>query len=382
MTGGIALRPEKPICRVILPTSKFFCYFSLIPFVKNNEWWKEMPIIKIQKRKNPYVILDKTFITDKHLSLKARGLLAYLLSLPESWEIHIRELSRHFPDGKHAISTALKELRQNRYVVHQRYRDSSGVYRGGDYHVFEVPQPPPENQDVVNPPQPKNQAVAASPPQPDFPVVENPVVENPLLENQALLNNNNSNNTQNKKITAAIESPHPTALSNPSSVAAVPLKMVGEEEGRIGVVLTERQCALARQVANRLAQHHPSGNAQRLFQEIELTLLDSKSFTKAEQDFNKKLNTIRKVIREGKWSPPVLMQQKQQQQFNQLLAELEQQLRELNGDRRHLREMLSALDKETQNKERNALHQQLIRCEKAIATFEREKKHVQEHHDV
>jgi hypothetical protein len=221
--------------------------------------------------------------------------------------------------------------------------------------------------------------VASAPPQPDFPVVENPVLENPRVENQALLNNNNTNYTQDKKITAAMESSHSTPSKLPS-VAAVSFSMKGEEEKRIGVVLTEKQDARARQVANRYASYHPSGNAQRLYEEIELTLLDAKSFTHAEGDFNKKLNTIGKVLREGKWSTPVLMQRAEQQRFNQVLAEMECQLRELNGDRRHLRAMLSTLDKETHRNDRTALNQQLIRCEKEIAAMEHKKKTVQERH--
>ncbi|MCB1454675.1 MAG: hypothetical protein KDJ43_13615, partial [Rhizobiaceae bacterium] len=270
-----------------------------------------MPIIKIQKRNNPYVVLDKTFINDSRLSLKSKGLLAYLLSLPSDWEVHIKELTKHFPDGKHAISGALKELRQLGYVIHQRHRDSSGAYTHGNYHVFEIPQtsPQPENQDV------------GSSPQPDFPVVDNLNEEKPVLENRSLLNNKETKDTFNKKITAAIETPSTT----PSfySVAAVPFEKSAKEDAWLGEALTKGQLQMVKRSAKQWLAYQPELDLERLSQAITQTLLDPQSFSQAGRDFRKKLNTIGKLIREGRWGIPIALEEKaiKEEQAQKILIE-------------------------------------------------------------
>ncbi|MCB1826950.1 MAG: hypothetical protein KDH94_00900 [Coxiellaceae bacterium] len=312
-----------------------------------------MPIIKIQKRNNPYVVLDKTFINDSRLSLKSKGLLAYLLSLPSDWEVHIKELTKHFPDGKHAISGALKELRQLGYVIHQRHRDSSGAYTHGNYHVFEIPQTSP---------QPENQDVGLSP-QPDFPVVDNLNEEKPVLENRSLLNNKETKDTFNKKITAAIETPSTTPSSY--SVAAVPFEK-SKKEAWIGEALTEEQAQLVKRSAEGWLAYQPELDFNGLTQAITQTLLDSQSFSQAGRDFRKKLNTIGKQIREDRWSVPVAVEEKTKQRERNKKIVIECELRELEGERAHLNRMLSTLDKTQHDQACVSLERQLSECDNKI----------------
>lgn len=95
-------------------------------------------IFRVIKNKN-FVVLDKGFLSNKNLSAKAKGILAYLLSLPDDWKISINELVRHFKDGKKAIRSGIKELIDAGYIVYETLRDSAGRYSGGIYFVFETP---------------------------------------------------------------------------------------------------------------------------------------------------------------------------------------------------------------------------------------------------
>lgn len=69
-----------------------------------------------KKTKNNFVILDKTVLYDDKLSLKAKGLHSYLMSLPDEWDIYARELVHRSLDGKLSIATAMKELEDAGYV--------------------------------------------------------------------------------------------------------------------------------------------------------------------------------------------------------------------------------------------------------------------------
>jgi hypothetical protein len=61
--------------------------------------------------------MNNTCLQDPNMSMKAKGLYAYLMSLPEDWVLHQTELKRHFKDGRDSIRTAINELIQNGYVV-------------------------------------------------------------------------------------------------------------------------------------------------------------------------------------------------------------------------------------------------------------------------
>jgi len=63
-----------------------------------------------------WVVLDKEFLNNPDLSFKAKGVLAYLLSMPDDWEIHIKEIAKHSPEGISAITSAFKELMKYKYL--------------------------------------------------------------------------------------------------------------------------------------------------------------------------------------------------------------------------------------------------------------------------
>ena len=97
-------------------------------------------IFRICKNKdNPYVVVTRGFIYDPQLSAKAKGILLYLLSRPDSWKVYQAEISNHFKDGKDSIRGGIHELIDARYIVRSRDRDEAGRLHGMVYQVYEVP---------------------------------------------------------------------------------------------------------------------------------------------------------------------------------------------------------------------------------------------------
>lgn len=98
-----------------------------------------MAMFRVMKDKDsPYVMLNKTFLYDENLSLKAKGLLAYLLSLPDDWQIYENEVVKHHSDGKDSLKSAIKDLVKNGYIERQRERDKFGRLGAYEYRVYEV----------------------------------------------------------------------------------------------------------------------------------------------------------------------------------------------------------------------------------------------------
>ena len=97
-----------------------------------------MSMIRVKKDKNnPFVILNKGFLNNPNLSLKAKGLLAYLLSKPDDWQIYQSELALHFTDGKASLKTAMNELINAGYITRNQPR-KNGKFSSNEYVVYEV----------------------------------------------------------------------------------------------------------------------------------------------------------------------------------------------------------------------------------------------------
>ena len=106
-------------------------------------------------------------LRDKSLSLKAKGLLSLMLSLPENWDYSEKGLSFICKDGLRSISTAVKELESSGYIQRRRVRDAHGRLSDVEYIIMEKPVSSAPNQEA---PKCRN------------PIVENPDMENPRLE--------------------------------------------------------------------------------------------------------------------------------------------------------------------------------------------------------
>lgn len=113
-------------------------------------------------KQRDYTVMNNTFLRDDKLSWKAKGLFAYILSLPEDWKIYLNELQTHATDGETSLRSAIKELTDNGYIVQKRLKDDKGRWASYAYQIIENP------------------------------LVENLNVENLDMENQVLLNTNNT----------------------------------------------------------------------------------------------------------------------------------------------------------------------------------------------
>ncbi|MFP3499402.1 hypothetical protein SB759_34865, partial [Pseudomonas sp. SIMBA_059] len=72
-------------------------------------------IIRVEKKQN-YTVLDNGFLQDKRLSWKAKGILAYMLSMPDDWYFRMDELMKHSADGEKSFRSGFNELKDYGYV--------------------------------------------------------------------------------------------------------------------------------------------------------------------------------------------------------------------------------------------------------------------------
>ena len=97
-----------------------------------------MSKITVVKKTNNFTIVDNHFIRDENLSWKARGLLVYLLHLPDDWQIYLEDLKNRATDGRDSTISGIKELMKKGYIKRTRKREK-GRFVGYDYEVYEVP---------------------------------------------------------------------------------------------------------------------------------------------------------------------------------------------------------------------------------------------------
>ena len=131
-----------------------------------------MAVFRVEKNSG-YTVMSNHHLRNRALSLKAKGLLSQMLSLPEDWDYTLQGLARINRESIDAIRQAIRELEQAGYIQRSRERDEKGRLRGADYVIFELPKPVP----------------ASVSPTLENPTLENPTQENPTLENPMQLNN-------------------------------------------------------------------------------------------------------------------------------------------------------------------------------------------------
>lgn len=105
------------------------------------------------KRRTNFTMISNTGLKDKNMSWKAKGLLAYMLSLPDDWQFYESELTNHVTDGKDSTRTALKELEKNGYLVRKQKRANDGKFAQVDWVVYDEPVsdiPEPANPPLLN----------------------------------------------------------------------------------------------------------------------------------------------------------------------------------------------------------------------------------------
>lgn len=98
-----------------------------------------MATFRVFKESGNFVTVNKEFIHNNNLSWKAKGILLYLLSRPDDWQVYETELQKHAADGKDSLKSGIKELEEVGYIKRDRKRDDKGHFREYDYQVFEYP---------------------------------------------------------------------------------------------------------------------------------------------------------------------------------------------------------------------------------------------------
>lgn len=134
-----------------------------------------MAVMRVHKNAN-YTIMSNYHFKEKNMSLKAKGLLSLMLSLPDDWDYSINGLATLSKDGKDSVISGLKELEQFGYLKRTRITNELGHFKGYDYDIYEMPQ--------------------------NFePYSENPHTDCPTMENPLQLNTNKINDltTNNDK---------------------------------------------------------------------------------------------------------------------------------------------------------------------------------------
>lgn len=106
----------------------------------------------VRSNKKRWTTVDNVWVKDPTLSAKAKGILIYILSLPDDWDLRMNELVTHFTDGIDGVRSGMKELSMHRYIDGNQRRDDTGKVIGWDYTIFENPdEPNMENPNMAKP---------------------------------------------------------------------------------------------------------------------------------------------------------------------------------------------------------------------------------------
>ena len=100
-----------------------------------------MAVFRVEKNSG-YTVMSNHHLRNQELSLKAKGLLSQMLSLPDNWDYTLKGLSLINLEKIDAIREAIRELERAGYIVRSRERDEKGRLRGADYVIYELPQKP------------------------------------------------------------------------------------------------------------------------------------------------------------------------------------------------------------------------------------------------
>jgi len=146
-----------------------------------------MPTFRVERTGN-YTVMSNHHLRNEKLSLKAKGLLSQMLSLPEKWNYTLSGLCAINPESKDAIRSALRELEEQGYVVRRQTTDASGKFSKNEYIIYEVPVSKPDT---------------GADPSLEKPLSENPTTDNPptgkpSAENPTQLNTKKSNTQKSK----------------------------------------------------------------------------------------------------------------------------------------------------------------------------------------
>ena len=152
-----------------------------------------MAVFRVERTRD-YTVMCNHHLKDSGLSLKAKGLLSMMLSLPDEWNYSTRGLAAICKEGVDAIGKTLKELEQAGYIVRRQLRGADGRICDTEYTIYEQPRPP----DTASP-------------DTENPYLDIPDMEEPDTDNPAQLNTKKSNTKQSNTNLSSTHSFFPSA---------------------------------------------------------------------------------------------------------------------------------------------------------------------------
>ena len=174
-----------------------------------------MAVFRIDKTRD-YTVMSNHHLRNTELSLKAKGLLSLMLSLPENWDYTTKGLAAICKDGIDSISSCIRELEKHGYIIRERMRNEKGQLTTIEYTILEQPKSaPPEREKPIR----------------EKPVLDIPAQAEPIQENTAQLNTNILNK---KELNTDVSNTYPikSYQKEPEPIkAAQPTK---EKSDRIG----------------------------------------------------------------------------------------------------------------------------------------------------
>ncbi len=168
-----------------------------------------MAVFRVE-RNTGYTVMSNHHLRNKELSLKAKGLLSQMLSLPEDWDYTLAGLSYINRESIDAIRTAVWELEKAGYITRRQGRDEKGKMTAIEYTIYEQPQPPALDCPVLENPTADNPILEN--PTPDNPTSENPMQLNKDIQKTNLSKKEKSNTDLSNNHSIPILSPNPSPL--------------------------------------------------------------------------------------------------------------------------------------------------------------------------
>ena len=160
-----------------------------------------MAVFRIEKTRD-YTVMSNYHLRDMSLSLKAKGLLSLMLSLPENWDYTMKGLARICKDGIDSISGGIRELEEHGYLIRERVRGANGQLGSIEYTILEQPKEPTPAQEK---------------PIRENPVQVNPTLVTPVQEEPAQLNKEESSNYPSRTDLSSTELSNPIQSNPPTA---------------------------------------------------------------------------------------------------------------------------------------------------------------------
>ena len=159
-----------------------------------------MSVFRVEKTKG-YTVMSNHHLRNHTLSLKAKGLLSQMLSLPDDWDYTLQGLAQINKESIDAIREAVRELERAGYIKRSRERDERGCLRGTVYTIYEQPHAGPTPEEPTQ----------------EKPTLEKPMLEKPTLENPTQLNTESTKKRKRQSKDSSITDSIPFPSGSPNA---------------------------------------------------------------------------------------------------------------------------------------------------------------------